>query len=163
MARAINYPAGFFEEDFKQHYRERGQQKYGLRLLAMVLLQEGKTFDEVSTLLCKTVKTLRFWLDRYASGGIEGLLCLSPGRGRKNRLSQKDQDELAELIAHHHHTHQGGRLRALDIQSLIYKKYEIKYVLSAVYALVHRLGLSWVTSRSTHPHSDMQAQESFKK
>ena len=56
MARPIKYPSGFFEEDFKKHYRQKGQQKFGVRLLSMIFLQEGKTFEETSRLVRKTVK-----------------------------------------------------------------------------------------------------------
>ena len=163
MARCITYPAGFFEEDFKGAYRERGQQRYGLRLLAMILLQEGKSLEEVSALLHKTAKTVRFWLDRYGSGGMEGLLGMSCGRGRKARLSAREEEELVDLIVAHSKGSQGGRLRGSDIQSLISKRYGVEYTVAGIYALAHRLNLSWITSRSIHPQSDKQAQEAFKK
>jgi hypothetical protein len=107
MARPIKYPNGFFEEDFKKHYSQKGQQKFGVRLLSMIFLQEGKTFEETSRLVCKTVKTLRLWFGRYSSGGIEALLCLSCGRGRKDQLSKKAQEELLNLIDKRQHNRQG--------------------------------------------------------
>ena len=70
MARPIKYPSGFFEEDFKKHYRQKGQQTFEVRLLSMIFLQEGKTFEETSHLVRKTVKTLRLWFVRYSSGSI---------------------------------------------------------------------------------------------
>ncbi len=163
MARPIKYPNGFFEEDFKKHYRQKGQQRFGLRLLSMIFLQEGKTFEESARLLHKTVKTLRLWFGRYSSGGIEALLCLSCGRGRKDRLSKKDQEELLHLIDERQHNRQGGRWRGVDIQVLIKEMYGVDYTLSGVYNLAHRIGLSWITSRSVHPQADLPAQESFKK
>lgn len=163
MARPIKYPNGFFEEDFKKHYRQKGQQKFGVRLLSMIFLQEGKTFEETSGLVRKTVKTLRLWFGRYRSGGIDSLLCLSSGRGRKDRLSKKAQEDLLTLIDKRQHNQQGGRLRGADIQALIKELYGVDYTLSGIYNLAHRIGLSWITSRSVHPQVDVVAQESFKK
>jgi len=163
MARPIKYPNGFFEEDFKKHYRQKGQQKFGVRLRSMIFLQEGKTFEETSCLVRKTIKTLRLWFGRYRSGGIDSLLCLSSGRGRKDRLSKKAQEELLTLIDKRQHHRQEGRLRSADIQALIKEMYGVDYTLSGIYNLAHRIGLSWITSRSVHPRVDLVAQESFKK
>jgi transposase len=57
----------------------------------------------------------------------------------------------------------GGRLRAEDIRELIKEKFKVDYGLSGIYPLLHRLGYSWITSRSIHPKADKNLQESFKK
>ena len=66
MACPIKYPGGFFEEDFKKHYCQKYQQKFGVRFLSMIFLQAGKTFEETSRLVRKTVKTLRLCFVRYS-------------------------------------------------------------------------------------------------
>jgi len=67
------------------------------------------------------------------------------------------------LIDKRQHHRQGGRLRSADIQALIKEMYGVDYTLSGIYNLAHRIGLSWITSRSVHPRVDLVAQESFKK
>lgn len=67
------------------------------------------------------------------------------------------------MIDKRQHHRQGGRLRSADIQALIKEMYGVDYTLSGIYNLAHRIGLSWITSRSVHPRVDLVAQESFKK
>jgi transposase len=54
-------------------------------------------------------------------------------------------------------------LRGKDIQDIIARQFGVKYSLSAVYQLLHRLGYSHVSSRPEHPKGDPEARESFKK
>ncbi|TEW53788.1 winged helix-turn-helix domain-containing protein [Psychromonas sp. RZ22] len=55
------------------------------------------------------------------------------------------------------------RLIGSDIQSFILEHFGYQYHLSSVYKLLHRLGFSWITSRSKHPKQSIEAQEDFKK
>jgi len=45
----------------------------------------------------------------------------------------------------------------------IAENFGYQYHLSSVYKLLHRLGFSWVTSRSKQPKQSPGAQEDFKK
>ena len=57
----------------------------------------------------------------------------------------------------------GGRLVGTDIQLFITENFGHQYHLSSVYKLLHRLGFSWITSRSKHPKQSLEVQEDFKK
>jgi transposase len=58
---------------------------------------------------------------------------------------------------------QGGRLTGGDIIDYIKETFDIEYHPGSVYKLLHRLGFSWITSRSRHPQQSQQVQENFKK
>jgi hypothetical protein len=72
----------------------------------------------------------------YSSEGIEALLCLSSGRGRKDHLSKKAQEELLTLIDEPQHNRQGERLGGVDIQGFIKEMYGVDYTLSGIYTLL---------------------------
>jgi transposase len=148
-------------DNFRELYKERGQQRYGVRLLALWKIQEGMSEAKVCHLIGKTPKTVRQWRRCYEGGGIEALLCIQAGRGRKPRLMNQSVFEraLAELGKRR----KGGRIRCQDIVDYIAEKHHISYSRSGMYHVLHRLGFSWITSRSKHPKRDPQAIEAFKK
>ena len=149
-----------WQDNFKQLYKERGQQKYGIRLLALWKIQEGMSETKVCELLGKTHKTIRGWQQSYEKGGLKALLMIQSGRGRKPRLTkvafEHDINELQKQK-------KGGRIRCQDIVDYIAVKYQLNYSHSGMYHLLHRFGFSWITSRSKHPKHDQEAIEAFKK
>lgn len=150
-----------WKDDFKDLYKKRGQQKYGIRLLALWKIQEGLSETQVCSLVNKTHQTIHRWRKRYESGGIESLLSLRPGRGRKALVSDKeaftrDIQELGEQ-------RKGGRIRCQDIVEMVQEKYNVSYKRPGMYSALHRLGFSWISSRSKHPQQDQAAQDAFKK
>jgi len=53
--------------------------------------------------------------------------------------------------------------RLLDIGAHIEQRWAVSYTLSALSRLLHRMGLSWQTTRPAHPKGDPEAQELYKK
>lgn len=70
-----------WSDNFEMLYKQKGQQKYGIRLLALWKLQAGMTETAVCELIGKTHKTVREWRRQYEKNGINGLLSIAPGRG----------------------------------------------------------------------------------
>ena len=163
MSRPLHLPHYFQEVDFKALYKIHGQQKKGIRLLALSYLQAGRSVKETASLLLKTEYTVRQWVGLYEEGGIDSLLSIRPGRGRKAKLSPSAESLLKDEITNLSTSLKGGRLRAEDIRRLLKEKFKVEYGLSGIYPLLHRLGYSWITARSIHPKADKNLQESFKK
>lgn len=151
-----------WKDDFKELYKKRGQQKHGIRLLALWKLQSGMTETKVCALIGKTHKTIRKWRRIYEQEGVEGLLMISKGRGRKSKLEGKSKD-LEKEIDLMQGQRNGGRVRCQDIVDFVLDKYNIEYSRSGMYHVLHRLGFSWITSRSKHPKSSPESSEDFKK
>jgi transposase len=148
-------------DNFEALYKQRGQQKYGIRLLAMWKLQAGMTETELCTLIGKTHRSILKWRRSYEEKGLEGLLSMASGRGRKSKLSLNEQlvDDIKTLQAQR----EGGRIRCQDIVTFVYEQYGCPYTRSGMYPLLHKLGFSWITSRSKHPKHDPEAITAFKK
>ena len=113
-----------WQDNFKQLYKERGQQKYGIRLLSLWKIQEGISKTKVCELLGKTHKTIRRWRQSYEKGVLKALLMIQSGRGRKPRLTkvafEHDINELQKQK-------KGGRIRCQDIVDYIAVKYQLNY------------------------------------
>jgi transposase len=150
-----------WKEDFKSLYKERGQQRYGIRLLALWKMQEGLTTKQVSIFIGKTEKTIRKWCRLYESGGVESLMSISSGRGLKVKI--KERELLKEEIENLQKNKTGGRIKCGDIVRFVEEKFNINYSNSGMYKLLKRLGFVWITSRSRHPKSNPEQQLEFKK
>ena len=150
-----------WSDDFKTLYQKFGQQKFGIRLLALWKIQSGMSEKEVCQLIGKTAKTIRLWRRMYAQGGLDRLLRIQSGRGKKARLSNATtiQQDIETLSKNRH----GGRVKCDDIVTMVAQKYNVTYSRSGMYHVLKRLGFSWVTARSRHPKHDAIAQDNFKK
>lgn len=150
-----------WSDNFEHLYKKKGQQKYGIRLLALWKMQAGETETAVCKTLHKTHSTVRKWRRLYEEGGLEALLSIRKGRGRKPLLDKNE--ELKQDILQLHEERIGGRIRCQDIIGMVAKKYGVHYKQPAMYKVLERLNFSWITARSRHPKSDPQVQENFKK
>jgi len=150
-----------WSDNFERLYKQRGQHKHGIRLLALWKLQGGMSETQLCALIGKTHKTIRLWRKLYEAGGIDALLSIKIGRGRKAHIDHKSIIE--DAIEHLSRQQKGGRLRAQDLVDYFAQEKQITYSLSGMYHVLHRLGFSWITSRSKHPKQDLDAIEDFKK
>lgn len=110
-----------------------------------------------------TIKTVRKWIQRYDLFGIEGLLSIQSGRGRKSMLLLQHKEDLKIAIKELEDKCEGGRITGKDVCSMLQKRYNVRCSLSNTYVILKRLNLSWITIRSIHPKADKEAQEAFKK
>jgi len=150
-----------WSDNFEELYKQSGQHKYGIRLLALWKIQDGMSQTELSQLIGKTHTTIRLWRETYESKGLEELLKIKAGRGRKPRISEKSLiDKAIEELST---DNKGGRIRGQDLVDYFASKHDIHYSLSGMYHLLHKLKYSWITSRSKHPKQTPEAIEEFKK
>jgi transposase len=148
-------------DNFEELYKKNGQQRYGIRLLALAKIQAGITEKDVCKILGKTPKTIRTWRRLYEAEGLEGLLSLKAGRGRKARIP--DEPTLKAEIIDLQKNLPGGRVKCQTIVDMVAQKYGVLYSQPGMYHLLERLGFSWITARSKHPKQSPEAQEEFKK
>lgn len=94
----------------------------------------------------------------YLSDGIEAL-----NTGRPTLLNKVQEKRLIHYIQRMSESEQGDRLTGADIANYIKETFDIEYHLGSVYKLLHRLGFSWITSRSRHPQQPHKSRITLKK
>jgi len=162
MQRGI--PAGFMEIDFRYYYHTTPCARGRMRCLAMLHLQKGKTIKEVAEIIQQSRVSISHWLQWLREGHeIERLVGYVKGRGRSAKVSLVDEEELKTQIEKMIDLRAGGRVTGKDIQKMIKQTWQVEYALSSVYALLKRLDIVWITSRSKHPKMDERIQADFKK
>lgn len=131
------------------------------RLLAIHHLCHGKNRIEAAAIVGRSDEWLRKWVLRYNDNGYEGLISKKQPGG-KTFLTPKQEEHLVEDILKLQDERNGGRIIGSEITNFIQKKYKVTYKGTSVYDLLERLGLTWVSSRSIHPKTDLEVQRKFK-
>ena len=91
--------------------------------------------------------------------GLAGLNA-KPRSGRPPKLTQNQLAQVKSYVVDNAIKPQGGRLQGKDIQDYIEATFGVTYQKTNVYHLLHKLNLSWITTRSKHPKQSIEAQES---
>jgi hypothetical protein len=103
-------PNSLHNLDFKHLIKKERCGRTRSRLLGLSLVQEGKQFREVASLLKVHEKSVRNWVRKFAQSGIEGLRERS-GRGAKRKISREKETEFEEALIAAGEKLKGGRLR----------------------------------------------------
>ena len=147
--------------NFQKMARTESSPRIRERLLGFHNLMIGKNRIESAAAVGRNPEWLRMWVLRYDEGGYKNLVD-KEGRGSERYLTKEQEEKLVELILELQDERDGGRVIGKDIGELIKKEFNVEYKKSAVYDLLERIGLSWVSARSKHPKSDIKKQKSFK-
>jgi transposase len=134
------------------------------RMLALALVMEGKSRSEAASSCGMDRQTLRDWVHRYNSLGLEGLSDrLAPGP--KPKLSAAQEQEVAELVRQGPDpaVHGVVRWRRIDLSRLVEERYGVKLAERSVGDLLRRLGFRRLSVRPRCPEQDVAAQEAHKK
>jgi transposase len=153
----------FKEYGFLNYYKQNRSKKYIYRCLGCYYIQQGKSYDEVSILMQYNRNSIIEWVKNFKSGGIEGLLSIKSGRGRKAKIGTELKNQFCQKVTDLQDQRSGGRIIAKDIVAMAEKAFGKSYSISGMYSLLKRMNMSWVSGRSIHPKTNTEAQETFKK
>lgn len=161
MARLI-LPQGFHDHDFIKMMKHEQHGRNRIRLLAMYHLQLGKSFKAISEIVKSHWKTVQSWLRRFRNHGFEGLF-ESQRSGAGKKLNSLQESFIVDTINSLSNSKTGGYITGKELHKMLVEKYDAKCSLRTVYNTLHRLGFSWITSRSIHPKSRQDIQDEYKK
>lgn len=156
-----NFISKYKHVDFQKMARNESCPRIRERLLGFYNLMNGKNRIEAARAVGRNPEWLRMWVLRYDEGGYENLSDKAKP-GQPKYLTKEQEEELVKDIILMQDNRNGGRITGNEIREYIEKKYNKTYKNNSIYDLLHRLGLSWVSSRSKHPKSDEKKQNSFK-
>ena len=143
----------------QQHARER------IRMQAVVLAREGRTAPQIAQALGAARRPVQRWIADYNRGGGIEALKDRPRSGKPPRLRRDDEQRLRDRLDAGPLPDDGVcSLRALDVQRILQREFNVVYSLKGTYKLLHRLGYSYLAPRPRHKKAaDQQTQDAFKK
>lgn len=133
-----------------------------IRLLAMHHLQLGKSLKSVAELVRLHWTTVQAWLQRFREFGFTGLF-ESHRSGAPRKLQAEQESFLSDKIKKLSEDKTDGYITGKELHRMLIDKYNTKCSLKTIYNSLHRLGFSWITSRSIHPKSNTEVQNAYKK
>jgi transposase len=131
------------------------------RLFGIANILDGMDRDQAARLAGMTRQTLRDWVRRYNTDGIEGLRDLPKGHTQR-ALKPEQEKELEALVLK---GPQGTlvRWRRVDLRDVIKERYGVAYHERSVGKILKRLGFSHLSVRPMNPEANSEDQEAFKK
>lgn len=162
MGRPLILPLGFGEYDFLSLMKKEPHGRNRVRLLAMHHLQSGKSLKLVAELVKSHWTTVQAWLQRFREFSFDGLF-ESPRSGAPKKLKAEQEDFLSDKIKKLSEDKTNGYITGKELHQLLINEYNVQCSLRTVYNALHRLGFSWITSRSIHPKSNSEVQNAYKK
>lgn len=148
--------------DFSALINATSNARHRLKLLAVSHFIEGKNRTEIASFLKVSRRSVNIWIKTYLEQGVAGLNAKSP-TGRPSKLTPEQLAKVKLYVVENAIKPEGGRLQGKDVQKFIEKEFDVTYQKTNIYQLMHKLNLSWITTRSKHPKQSIEAQEAFKK
>ena len=152
MGRPLKLPNEFYKYNFLSMMKHEKHARNRIRLLAMHHLQLGKGLQAVADIVQHGYTTVQSWLRRFRDEGFSGLF-ESPRSGAPKKIMNETEQWLHNKIIELSESTTGGYVTGKDIKLWLLKEQETQCSLKTVYNTLHRLGFSWITSRSMHPKS----------
>jgi len=134
------------------------------RLLAIALVLEGRSREAAASLNGMTRQTLRDWVHRYNTDGIEGLRSRT-GPGRPPLLTSARMEELREIVLKgpDPERHTVIRWRCGDLCEEIAERWSVRVCEQTMGTWLRRLKMTRLQPRPYHPKKDPEAEVAFKK
>lgn len=148
--------------DFSALINATSNARYRLKLIAVSHFIEGKNRTKIASFLKVSRRSVNIWIKTYLELGLAGLNAKSP-TGRPSKLTPEQLNTVKLYVIENAIKPEGGRLQGKDVQTFIEKEFGVIYQKTNIYQLMHKLNLSWITTRSKHPKQSIEAQEAFKK
>ena len=137
------------------------KQRDRYRMVALAL--DGEEKRRIAALLGVAKSTVENWVYRYRDHGVEALRPIKQP-GARPKLDAADRERLRVRLDAGPTERDGTcTLRGEDVRRIIAREFGVKYSLSQVYAILHKLGYACLSPRPRHERHDAAAQAEFRR
>jgi len=128
------------------------------RFRAVLHAVDGMEAVPIASKIHRSRRFVQNWVYRYRDGGVAALED-KPRPGKACKLTAEERERFRRRILDGPTEADGlaCTLRGPEARRILEKEFGKQYALGAVYALMHRLGLSPLRPASKHPKSDPAA------
>ena len=128
--------------------------KYRDRIKAIVLLDEGWSYEQIAKALLINHKTIRRNYDIYITEGIQELLTMNYS-GKDSFLTDMQQKELEKHLEHNIY------LCSMEVVEYVKEKYKRNYSTKGMTVLLHKLGFAYKKPKLVPGKADKEKQKAF--
>ena len=130
-------------------YDQEKNTKPKLRLLSAVHRKQGKSIDEIASLLSKPRRTIHGWLTQFQKRGIDGKDSIKQS-GRPATLTLTQRKNLVKDLERGPPHNQTGLWSTKELKNLLKRKYRVEFVNQHIWRLFVSLGFSMQRPRKQH-------------
>ena len=142
---------------YKQLHRNyRGDQRKSDRIKAILMLNEGYGYEEISKILLLDDSTIRRWHETYMATDLNTLLN-DKYPGRDSKLTESQKEKLASHLANKVY------LTSKEICLYVETEFDVSYTPNGMVSLLHQLGFSYKKPKQVPGKADREAQLAFVK
>lgn len=149
---------GFLSEkqkvELRAEHRVEDKSRYADRIKAILMLDAGYSAAKVAELLLMDEKSVGNYRRRYEAGGLEEL-CVDEYDGKLCRLDAAELDVLETELRSKVY------LTAAAVSKFIEQQFDVKYAVSGIAALLHRIGFSYKKPKVIPGKANPEAQREF--
>ena len=138
----------------KAQHRANRDNRICDKIKAILLIDNGWSYDKVATALLLDVSTIRKYYNIYLEGGTEALLTLHYS-GRSPILNNDQLDDVKAYVK------ESIPSTATEVMDYIRGKFSVVYSESAVTLLLHRLGFAYKKPKLVPGKADPEKQQQF--
>ena len=119
------------------------------RIQAILAVADGHSFSAIASILRVSKESIRQWVIKYLSGGLNALLTVKKRSGRPNKLTWTQKKQLKQWLTHGPQSvgFPGACWRTPMIQELIYQKFGVLYSVKYLSEFLKNLGFSYQKAR----------------
>jgi transposase len=140
--------------ELERLHRSLRDKRQADRVKTVIALSKGWSASQVAEILLFDEKTSRHYFQRYQQGGGQALLD-DNYRGAEPKLNEHQISELEDYLEKYIFT------EAKSVIAHIYKQYKVRYSVSGVIDLLHRLGFSYKKPKHVPGKQDPAKQQAF--
>jgi len=149
-------------EHLQRLRRGKEYQAIAMRRQVIILAKQGRTALQIGEAVGLSRRPVQDWVGRYNADRLEGLY----DRRRTGQPTKLPADQVPalkrRLLAGPTDADAGVcTLRGSDVQRILRQEFGVAHSLSAVYKLLHRLGMSCLKPRPRHRKHDEQAMQQW--
>ena len=164
MAKPVLQIKGHTADSIKALIRKDERYTIGLRLYAVYQVAKGQSSRKLEDLYNTSFKQITNWVHRFEADGLDGLRD-KVGRGRKDKLTLSQKQQIAALLKNELPTKYGFNTATWTGPLLIRwvkKEFKVEYKKAQIYNIIKALGFSYQKGKGIFPEADQEKQEVFK-
>ena len=138
----------------ERKHRSLRDKRQADRVKSVIALAKGWSAAQIAEILLFDEKTSRHYFDRYQQGGMDALLD-DNYTGAESKLDEHQMSELADYLEEY------ILPDAKSVIAYIVKQYAVRYSVSGVTDLLHRLGFSYKKPTHVPGKQDPEKQQAF--
>jgi transposase len=139
----------------KEGHRASRNKKQADRIKTILLLDQGYKYDTIAKLLLLDDSTLRSYYKQYQQGGLDELGEDHYATRQAAKLTEEQEEELKK------HLDKKMYAKVKKVCEYVELKYEVKFTVSGMTAVLHKLGFVYKKTKNTPGKADKDKQIEF--